>query len=95
MQYGFQVEAQGVSPQRPNVLCSFPELGRAEKTLILTTHMDTLEPGDDYTRDPWEAHIENGRLYGLGAGDAKAQIAIFIYAAYALHKVGIKLVLLC
>ena len=91
MQFGFQAEAHGVSPQRPNVLCSFPELGHAEKTLILTTHMDTVEPGDDYTRDPWEAHIENGRLYGLGAADAKAQIAIFIYAAYALHKVGIKL----
>lgn len=88
---GFQVALHGVSPQRPNVLCSLPGSGHAEKTLILTTHMDTVGPNDGYTRDPFGAQIEDGRLYGLGAADAKAQVATFIYAAYALSRAGIKL----
>ncbi len=88
---GFPVALHGVSPQRPNVLSSLSGSGHTEKTLILTTHMDTVMPSEDYTRNAWEPAIEDGRLYGLGVADAKAQIAIFIYAAYALHRAGIKL----
>ena len=88
---GFPVALHGVSPQRPNVLCSLSGSGHNKKTLILTTHMDTVMPSNDYTRNPWEPEIEAGRLYGLGVADAKAQIAIFIYAAYALHRAGIEL----
>jgi succinyl-diaminopimelate desuccinylase len=85
---GLQAELRGVSSQRPNVLCPLLGSGKTKKTLILTTHMDTVEPGD-YTRDPWGAQMEQGRLYGVGAADAKAQIAAFVYAVYALRKAGI------
>ncbi len=88
---GFQVELIGVSSQRPNVVCHIPGSGKTEKTLILTTHMDTVEPSD-YARDPWGAQIEQGRLYGVGAADAKAQIAAFVYAAHALRETAIPLV---
>ena len=89
LQYlGLPREMHGVSPQRPNVLCFLPGAGTAEKTVILTTHMDTVAP-TGYTRDPWGAEIEQGRLYGVGASDAKAQIAAFIYAMVALQKAGI------
>ncbi len=87
---GFKAELYGGSSQRPNVLCHVPGSGNSEKTLILTTHMDTVEPVD-YTRDPWGGQIEEGRLYGVGAADAKAQIATFIYAAHAMRKAGITL----
>ena len=85
---GFQAEMHGVSVQRPNVLCHLRGSGSLDKTLILSTHTDTVEPSK-YTRDPWGAHIEQGRLYGVGAADAKAQIAAFIYALHALRKAGI------
>jgi acetylornithine deacetylase/succinyl-diaminopimelate desuccinylase-like protein len=39
---GFKAELHGVTPQRPNVVCHVPGSGKAEKTLILTTHMDTV-----------------------------------------------------
>src|SRR5260370_36513137 len=87
---GFKADLRGVSPQRPNVICHLPGSSKAEKTLILTTHMDTVEPSD-YTRDPWGGQIEEGRLYGVGAADAKAQIAAFIYAAYALQRLDLNL----
>ena len=85
-----QADWLAVSSQRPNVVCHIPGSGKTEKTLILTTHMDTVEPSD-YTRDPWGAQIEEGRLYGVGAADAKAQIAAFVYAVYALRQAGITL----
>jgi succinyl-diaminopimelate desuccinylase len=87
---GFEAELVGVSSRRPNVLCHVPGSEQSKKTLILTTHMDTVEPGN-YTRDPWRAQIEGGRLYGVGAADAKAQIAAFVYTVYALREAGINL----
>ncbi len=91
LHFGLPAQLHGASPQRPNVLCALAGQGRSRKTLILTTHMDTVQPSAGYTRDPWEAHVEGGHLYGLGAADAKAQIAIFIYAAHALRQAGIEL----
>ena len=89
-QLGFPAELHGVSSQRPNVLCFLKGSGDFAKTLILTTHMDTVEASEGNTHDIWGAQIEDGRLYGLGVADAKAQIAIFIYATYALRRAGIK-----
>ncbi len=90
-QLGWQPALYGVSPERPNVLCTLPAAEEAGRTLILTIHMDTVPASQAYTRDPWGAQIENGRLYGLGAADAKAQIAAFIYAAHALELAGVRL----
>ncbi len=39
-------------------------------TLLLNSHHDTVKPNSAYTRDPFEATIENGKLYGLGSNDA-------------------------
>ncbi len=87
---GFHAELLGVSLRRPNVVCHIPGTGGIDRTLILSAHMDTVEP-TGYTRDPWGAHIENGRLYGVGAADAKAQIAAMVYAAHAIQQAGIEL----
>lgn len=87
--FSWQPRLLGVKPQRPNVLYARPGKGDG-KTLILTTHMDTVPANSAYTRDPWGAQMENGRLYGLGAADAKAQIAAFVYAVRALDLAGIE-----
>ncbi len=88
---GFPAHLVGASAERPNVVCHIPSTGEAQRTLILTTHMDTVDPNGQYSRDPWGAQIEAGRLYGVGVADAKAQIAAFIYAAHALQRAGIQL----
>src|SRR5438094_4433679 len=43
----------GVSRLRQNVLCALPGASPTGKTLILTTHMDTVPASTAYTRDPW------------------------------------------
>lgn len=39
-------------------------------TLLLNSHHDTVRPNAGYTRDPFHAEIEEGKLYGLGSNDA-------------------------
>lgn len=39
-------------------------------SILLNSHHDTVRPNEGYTRDPFDARIENGKLYGLGSNDA-------------------------
>ena len=39
-------------------------------TLLLNSHHDTVKPNNAYTKDPFDAVVENGKLYGLGSNDA-------------------------
>jgi LysW-gamma-L-lysine carboxypeptidase len=54
-------------------------LGSGEKTIILLGHMDTV-------RGEIPVRIDNGRLYGRGAVDAKGPLACFISAASRLRN---------
>lgn len=39
-------------------------------TLLLNSHHDTVKPNKAYTKNPFDAHIEDGKLFGLGSNDA-------------------------
>jgi len=41
-----------------------------KSTLLLNSHHDTVKPNNGYTKDPFEAIVEDGKLYGLGSNDA-------------------------
>lgn len=42
----------------------------SKKTILLNSHHDTVKPNQGYTKDPFSATIEDGKLYGLGSNDA-------------------------
>ncbi len=52
-------------------------------TILLNSHHDTVKPNSGYTRDPYDAKIEDGKLFGLGSNDAGgclvSLIAVFLY----------------
>lgn len=56
---------------------------KRKPTLLLNSHHDTVKPNSGYTRDPYDAAIEDGKLYGLGSNDAGgclvSLIATFLY----------------
>src|SRR5262252_6058378 len=54
--------------------------GRGGPTLLLNSHVDTVPPVDGWSGDPWKPRVENGRLIGLGANDAKASVAAMLEA---------------
>lgn len=43
---------------------------KGKPTLLLNSHHDTVKPNSGYTKDPFKAIVENGKLYGLGSNDA-------------------------
>jgi acetylornithine deacetylase len=47
---------------------------------IINAHVDTVPANAGWSRDPWQPHIENGRLYGLGSADTKGAIAATLVA---------------
>ncbi|MBB12589.1 MAG: acetylornithine deacetylase [Flavobacteriaceae bacterium] len=47
-------------------------------TLLLNSHHDTVKPNSAYTNDPFEAKIEDGKLYGLGSNDAGGALVSLI-----------------
>jgi acetylornithine deacetylase len=42
----------------------------AKPSLLLNSHHDTVKPNAAYTKDPFEAVIDDGKLFGLGSNDA-------------------------
>ena len=42
----------------------------AKPTVLLNSHHDTVKPNSGYTRDPFDAAIEEDKLFGLGSNDA-------------------------
>ncbi len=60
-------------------------------TLMFNFHMDTFPVCDGWNTDPLLPHIENGRLYGLGAHDMKGGGACALAAVEALLASGVEL----
>ncbi len=50
----------------------------AKPTLLLNAHHDTVKPNQAYTRDPFHATHEDGRIYGLGSNDDGASLVSLI-----------------
>lgn len=59
---------------------------RPRPRLLLNSHLDTVPPGENWTRDPWTPSLENGRLYGLGANDAKGCVVALVEAFLTLKR---------
>lgn len=52
----------------------------SKPTILLNSHHDTVKPNPGYTRDPFAADIEDGKLYGLGSNDAGGALVSLIAA---------------
>lgn len=77
---------------RPNVVGVLKGSGGG-RSLILNAHADTapIENVSAWTKDPYGAVIEDGKLYGRGAWDDKAGIAEIILVTEALRRSGVTL----
>ncbi|WKV13926.1 M20 family metallo-hydrolase [Marivirga harenae] len=47
-------------------------------SILLNSHHDTVKPNVSYTKNPFEAIEEGGKLYGLGSNDAGASLVSLI-----------------
>lgn len=78
---------RGVKTRRvTNNVIAYPAVWDADKpTLLLNSHHDTVKPNTGYTRQPYKATIEAGKLYGLGSNDAGGPL-VALTAAFMYFK---------
>jgi acetylornithine deacetylase len=64
--------------------------GGSGRSLLFNGHVDVVseEPADRWTKPPYGAEIEDGRLYGRGACDMKGGIAAMLLAVEAALSAG-------
>ncbi|MDM9631433.1 M20 family metallo-hydrolase [Robiginitalea aurantiaca] len=66
-----------------NIIARNAWFSEDKPTLLLNSHHDTVRPNKGYTRDPFKATLEDGKLYGLGSNDAGgclvSLLASFVY----------------
>ncbi|WP_242082573.1 M20 family metallo-hydrolase [Aestuariivivens sediminis] len=53
-----------------NVWATNANFDDKKPTLLLNSHHDTVKPNSAYTKNPFKAIVEDGKLYGLGSNDA-------------------------
>jgi acetylornithine deacetylase len=55
-------------------------------SILLNSHHDTVKPDKRYTKDPFKAIIENGKLFGLGSNDAGGSLVSLMAAFIHFYK---------
>ncbi|MDP9079456.1 MAG: M20 family metallo-hydrolase [Bacteroidota bacterium] len=79
------LQGHGVTTHRKlnNIWAWNKHFDAAKPTILLNSHHDTVKPNSGYTRDPYDAKIEDGKLFGLGSNDAGgclvSLINVFLY----------------
>jgi acetylornithine deacetylase len=68
-----------VQPGRDNLIAIYEPTQPATQTLLWEAHQDTV-PTDGMTVDPFGAVVRDGKLFGRGACDVKAGIAMMLAA---------------
>ncbi len=63
---------------RPNVYGYWEHPIPQKPTLVLSTHMDTVNV-DDMKIDPFDPKEVDGRIYGRGSSDTKASLALYLW----------------
>lgn len=53
-----------------NIWATNKYFDESKPTLLLNSHHDTVHPNTAYTKDPFKAIVEDGKLFGLGSNDA-------------------------
>ncbi len=83
--FGGEVHRHEVLPNRPNIYGLWR--GRSDRWLAVDVHMDTVGV-EQMLGDPFSGRIEAGRVYGRGAVDTKASLAVVLAMLEAMHQAG-------
>ena len=62
--------------------------GNGGKTIALNAHGDVVPPGEGWSKDPYGAQIEDGKMYGRATAVSKSDFSTFTFAVRALEAVA-------
>ena len=79
--------ADGGAVVRPNLTAVLPGTGGG-RSIAVSGHVDVvpLGPARMWTRDPWGAAVEDGRMYGRGTLDMKGGLVAGLLAIQAVRE---------
>jgi acetylornithine deacetylase/succinyl-diaminopimelate desuccinylase-like protein len=80
----------GMEPMRNgnNVWAKNKFFDANKPTILLNSHHDTVKPNPGYTRDPFTANVENGKLFGLGSNDAGGSLVSLLMTFLFFHDLS-------
>ena len=81
------LEARNISAHRTanNIWALNKNFDRNRPTLLLNSHHDTVKPNPQYSKDPFQPLVEEGKLYGLGSNDAGGPLVALIASFLHFH----------
>jgi succinyl-diaminopimelate desuccinylase len=87
---GLEPAVETVEPGRDNLFFTL-DSGRPGPCLLLEGHTDVVSEGERgrWSFDPFGGVLQNGRIYGRGACDMKAGLAVNLVVAKALLSSGV------
>lgn len=85
---GLTVTRHPVEPGRDNLATVIAGSDPSAPRLVFVAHMDTVPIGEGWSKPALGGVIEDGRLYGRGACDMKAGLAVSIGLLEALMRTG-------
>ena len=65
-------------------------IGSGKTVIMMDSHTDTVGIGDpkEWAWDPYKGKVEDGYVYGRGAGDQRAGMACMVYVAKIIKDLG-------
>ncbi len=88
-----RLKSAGYAVERPDsggVANVVARLGKGSPSVVFNVHADTVNPGERaaWRTDPFQAHEQDGRIYGLGAGNCKGPMAVQLWLAEEVGRRG-------
>ncbi len=84
-------DSRVTSGSRPNLITVIPGNNR-ERTVWILTHLDVVPPGnlDLWDRNPYEAYVKDGKIFGRGTEDNQQDLVASLFAAKAFLDEGVR-----
>ena len=78
---------KGMAPERigNNLVVRNRHYDKSKLTLMLNSHLDTVQPAAGYTFDPFTPPLSDSHIYGLGSNDAGASVVSMIHTFLYLY----------
>lgn len=87
----FKVQNIPFKRNQNNVWATNKYFDESKPTLLLNSHHDTVKPNNGYTKDPFKAIVEDGKLFGLGSNDAGGcLVSLLATFAYFYNRENLK-----
>lgn len=72
--------------EKNNIWAKNLHFDNKKPTILINSHHDTVKPNKGYTKDPFKAIEEEGKLFGLGSNDAGASLVCLMALFVSFYK---------